>query len=210
MKVLIIGATGGTGKQLVEQALDRNYNVTAFVRKPSKLKISHDRLKILQGNVLDLDSLNKAVAGQDVVLCALGHKRWLHPTKILSEGTRNIITAMEKNNLKRFICETSLGIGNSFGKMGLYYTFFVIPFILQFYFWDKYRQEKIIQSSNLDWTIVRPGVLTNGSAKGKYKHGSKIGNWFYTVKISRADVASFMLDQIEEKTYLNSSPGLCW
>jgi len=156
-------------------------------------------LKVIKGNVLDVDSLKNAITGQDVVLCALGHKRWLYPTKILSEGIKNIIDSMVENRVKRLICETSLGLGNSIGKMGLYYTFFVIPFILPFYFWDKRKQEFIIQSSELDWTIIRPGALNNRQARGDYRRGLKIGNWFYTVRISRTDVADFMLNQIEEK-----------
>ena len=102
MNLLIIGSTGGTGKQLVKQALNRGHNVTAFARNPSKIKIKHDRLKIVKGNVLNVDSLWNAITGQDVVLCALGHKRWLYPTKILSKGTSNIIEAMEKNKVNRF------------------------------------------------------------------------------------------------------------
>ncbi len=155
--------------------------------------------------MLNLDSLNKAMVNQDTVLCALGHKRWFYPTKILSNGTKNIIEAMEKNNVKRFICETSLGLGKSFGKMGLYYTFFVIPFILPFYFWDKRKQENVIQSSSLEWTIVRPGALNNKKARGTYKEGSNIGNWIYTVRISREDVAEFMLNQIEDRKYVKFS-----
>jgi putative NADH-flavin reductase len=210
MNILIIGSTGGTGIRLVKQALERGYKVTAFARKPSKIIINHDRLTVFEGDVLNLDSLNKAMVNQDTVLCALGHKRWFYPTKILSNGTKNIIEAMEKNNVKRFICETSLGLGKSFGKMGLYYTFFVIPFILPFYFWDKRKQENVIQSSSLEWTIVRPGALNNKKARGTYKEGSNIGNWIYTVRISREDVAEFMLNQIEDSKYVNSVPGICW
>lgn len=210
MNILIIGSTGGTGIRLVKQALERGYKVTAFARKPSKIQINHDRLTVFEGDVLNLDSLNKAMVNQDTVLCALGHKRWFYPTKILSNGTKNIIEAMEKNNVKRFICETSLGLGKSFGKMGLYYTFFVIPFILPFYFWDKRKQENVIQSSSLEWTIVRPGALNNKKARGTYKEGSNIGNWIYTVRISREDVAEFMLNQIEDSKYVNSVPGICW
>lgn len=210
MNILIIGSTGGTGKQLVSQALTRGHNVTAFARKTSKIKITHDRLKVVEGDVLDVDSLSKAIPGQDAVLCALGHKRWFYPTKILSKGTKNIIAEMGKNNVKRFICETSLGLGKSVGKMGLYYTFFVIPIILPFYFWDKRKQENIIESSSLEWTIVRPGALNYKKARGTYKEGANIGNWIYTVRISREDVAEFMLNQIEDKKYLNLAPGICW
>ena len=210
MKILIIGATGGTGKELVKQALERNFDVTAFVRNPDKLKIKNDRLKVLQGNVLNPESLYSAVKEQDAVLCALGHKRWFYPNNILSQGTKNIIEAMEKNNVRRFICETALGVGNSFGKLGLYYTLFTIPFILPFYFWDKGRQEKIIRSSSLDWTIVRPGMLTNSTKKGKYKHGEKVGSFIWSVRISRADTADFMLNQLADKNYFHKAVGVCW
>lgn len=210
MNLLIIGSTGGTGVQLVSQALALGHNVTAFTRKASKIKIIHERLKVFEGDVLDFDSLNRAMSDQDAVLSALGHKQFFYPTKILSRGTKNIITAMENNNVKRFICETSLGVGNSIGRMGLYYTFFVIPFILPFYFWDKGKQETVIKSSSLDWTIVRPGVLNNRQARGSYQHGPNIGNLFYTVRISRADVAHFMLNQLVDKKYIHSTPGICW
>jgi putative NADH-flavin reductase len=210
MKILIIGATGGTGKELVKQALEIGYVVTAFTRDPSKLKIKHDRLNVVLGNVLDPESIHSAVKGMDAVLCALGHKRWFYPNNILSQGTKNILDAMQQNNIRRFICETSLGVGNSFGRLGLYYTLFTIPFILPFYYWDKGRQEKIIKKSSLDWTIVRPGMLTNGKPKGKYKHGEKVGNFIWSVRISRADTANFMLDQISDSFYLKKSVGICW
>jgi len=210
MKILIIGATGGTGKELVIQALERDFEVTAFARNPSKLKFKHERLKIILGNVLNPESVNSVVKGQDAVLCALGHKRWFYPNNILSQGTKNIIDAMQRNNVRRFICETALGVGNSFGRLGLYYTLFTIPFILPFYYWDKGRQEKIIRSSSLDWTIVRPGMLTNGKRKGKYKHGEKVGNFIWSVRISRADTADFMLSQLNDNTHLHKAVGVCW
>jgi len=210
MNILIIGSTGGTGQQLVKQALERNHTVTAFARNPSKIKITHNNLKVLKGNVLDIESLVDATKGQDAVISSLGHKRFLLPNKILSQGTKNIIKAMNKNNIKRFICVSSLGIGDSIGRMGLYYTLFVIPVILHFYFWDKGKQEKLIKKSELDWTIVRPGVLNNRKPKGNYKHGNKIGNFIWSVRISRADVTDFTLKQLNDKTYIHKTPGVCW
>jgi putative NADH-flavin reductase len=210
MRLLIVGATGGTGRQLVRQALERGHHVTAFARNPSKLDVRHERLAVVQGDVLDAPSVEAAVRGQDAVLCALGHKRWFYPTRILSEGTRNLIRAMEKESVRRFVCETSLGIGDSFGRMGLYYTLFVGVFILPFYFFDKVRQERLIRSSSLDWVIVRPGALTNGPKRGVYRDGAKVGNWLWTVRISRADVADFMLNQVTSDVYLRQSPGVSW
>lgn len=211
MNVLIIGATGGTGRELVKQAVERGHTVTALVRKPEKLQKGQTGAsaahKIMQGNVLDYESVSRAVEGQNAVLCALGHKRWLGPAKILSEGTKNIIKAMESHHVSRLICETSLGVGDSYGRLGLYYTLFVIPIILPFYFWDKGRQEKIIRESSLQWTIVRPGPLNNRKGRNKYKHGEKVGNYIWTIGISRADVADFMLNQLKDETYLRKAPG---
>jgi uncharacterized protein YbjT (DUF2867 family) len=209
-RIVIIGATGGTGRQLVTQALERGYVVTALVRDPSRLLVDHPQLTVIQGNVLDEESVEAAMRGQDAVLCALGHKRFFHPTRILSQGTRNILLAMKKHGVQRLVCETSLGIGDSAGRMGLYYTLFVIPVILPFYFWDKTRQERMIARSDVEWVIVRPGVLTNGDKRGRSRHGLRVGGFLLTVRISRADVADFMLNQLVSDAYLRTAPGVCW
>ncbi len=209
-RILIIGATGGTGRQLVEQALNRGYQVTALVRNPSKLCVEHPQLTVISGDVLDYESVAAAVLGQDAVLSALGHKRFFYPTRILSDGTRNILKAMEAGGVRRFVCETALGTGDTAWRMGLLYTLIVIPLVLPFYFYDKTRQEHLIAKSNLDWVIVRPGALTNGVKRGTCRHGFNIGGYIKTVRISRADVADFMLDQLESDTCLGTAPGLSW
>jgi nucleoside-diphosphate-sugar epimerase len=162
----------------------------------------------MPGNVLDYASIDAAMQGQDAVLSALGHKRYFGPTRILSEGTRNLLQAMEHHRVQRFVCETSLGIGDSAGRMGLYYTLFVIPVVLPFYFWDKTRQERLVAASGLDWVIVRPGVLRNGAKRGNYHHGARIGSFLRTVRVSRADVADFMLNQLTDNAYLRAAPGV--
>lgn len=207
-RILIIGATGGTGRHLVTQALERGLTVTVVVRDPSKLRINHERLAVIQGDVLDPSSLEPAMRDQEAVVSALGHKRFFYPTRILSRGTGNILRAMELQGVNRLICMSSLGIGDSAGYMGLYYTLFVIPFILPFYFWDKTRQEKIITESGLDWIIVRPGLLTNGSRRGRVHHGGSVGSFIWTVRVSRADVAAFMLDQLGSTRYLRTAVGV--
>lgn len=210
MKLLIIGGTGGTGKELIKQALEQGHSLTALVRNPEKIKTAHPNLSLIKGNVLDPDKVQEAVTGQDAVLSALGHKRFFIKTRILSEGTKNIIDAMEKQNVMRFICITSLGINDSRFKLGLYYTLFVIPVIVFFYFWDKSKQEKLIQSSSLDWTIVRPGQLFDGKKRGMYKHGTNVGNYILTKLISRADVAHFILSQLSDTSYLRKAPGVAY
>lgn len=209
LRLLVIGPTGGTGRQLVEQALAQGHEVTAFARNPARLPLQHPRLRIAQGDVLDPASLEPAMQGQNAVLSALGHRRFLGPSRILSEGTANILRAMKSAGVHRFICESSLGIGSTAGRGGVIATLFVYPIILPFYSWDKLRQEKLIEDSDLDWVIVRPAALTNGAARGQYRHGPKAGNYFLPVRISRADVAAFMLQQLTDDRYLGSAVGLC-
>jgi putative NADH-flavin reductase len=210
LRVLVIGATGGTGRELVTQALERRHYVTALVRNPVALDIRHERLQVVQGNVLDVTRVDEVMRGQDAVLSALGHKRFFAPTRVLSSGTRNILRAMETHGVRRFVCETALGIGDSAGQMGIYYTFLVIPVILPFYFWDKTRQERLIAASRADWIIVRPAALTNAARRGEYRHGGRVGSFLLTRRISRADVADFMLNQLTEESYVRSVPGVAW
>ena len=207
-RILVVGATGGTGRELVAQALERGLAVTAFVRDPTKLQIEHASLTVMRGDVLDPASIDAAMRGQEAVVCALGHRRYFQPTRILSKGTRNLLRAMETHGVARLVCETSLGIGDSAGRLGLYYTFFVIPLIVPFYFWDKTRQERAIAESAVEWVIVRPAALTNGARRGRTRHGGGIGNFLWTARVSRADVASFMLDQLVSDGYLRSAPGI--
>ena len=115
---------------------------------------------------------------------------------------------MKKNKISRFICITSLGINDSKYKLGLYYTLFTIPLILFFYFLDKSKQEKLIMKSDLDWTIVRPGQLTNGKLRTNYYHGMKAGHSLITKMISRASVAHFMLKNLESNLYLHKAVGI--
>lgn len=208
-RILVIGAAGRTGRRIVEGALARGYRVTAFARDPARLAIEHPDLSVVRGDVLDFGTVDAAVAGHDAVLCALGHKRFLGPSDILSEGTGNLLRAMERHGVRRLVCETSLGIGDSAGRMGLWYTLFVIPVILPFYFWDKTRQERRIAGSAADWVIVRPGALTDGPRTGRLRHGRGVGSLLWTVHVARADVAEFMLDQVASGAYVGRAPGVC-
>jgi putative NADH-flavin reductase len=206
--ILLVGATGGTGRQLLAQALERGFEVTALVRNPSRLGVDHPRLSVVQGDVLDLASVEAAMKGRDAVVSALGHRRFFYPSRTLSTGTANILRAMASGGTKRLVCATSLGIGDSAGRLGLLYTLLIIPAILPFYFWDKARQERIIAGSEVDWVIVRPGLLTNGPQRDRTRHGATTGSYLGSVLVPRANVAAFMLDQLESNTYLRAAPGV--
>lgn len=210
-RILVVGATGGTGREVVRQALERGFEVTALARDPAKLGIEHPRLEVVRGDVLQPATLEPAVRGADAVVCALGHQRWLGPSRILSRGTGNLLRAMSAAGVPRLVCETSLGVGDSAGRLGLYYTLFVLPVILPFYYWDKTRQERAIAASTGEWVIVRPVVLTDRPARpagGAVRTGRDVGSWLWTARVPRADVAAFLLDQTTDDRHLGTAVGV--
>ena len=208
MKLLIIGSTGGTGRELVKQGLEQGHQVTAFARTPSKLAFSHHNFRIAQGDVTDYGSVDSAIAGQDAVLCALG-TRVIRKNTIQSDGTRNIVQGMKKNGVKRLVVETSLDVGDSRGQLGFFFAHVIRATFLRNIFEDKELQERIVRESQLDWIIVRPAMLTDGPQTGKYRSGFSAADKI-TRKISRADVADFMLKQATSNEFLRQTPGLSY
>jgi putative NADH-flavin reductase len=209
VKVLIIGATGGTGRQLVEQALTAGHDVTTFVRDPEKIHARHERLHVVQGDILDFNSLDLAVAGKDAVLSSLGTKSVFKPVTVFSEGTSNLLRAMTKHGVRRLICITGIGAGDSRGHGGFFYDKIILPIFLKRIYEDKNKQEELIRKSDRDWIIVRPGFLTNGPPETKYRvltdlTGVTVG------RISRVDVATFMLAQLNSDRYLRQIPVLTY
>ena len=207
MKLLIFGSTGSIGRELVKQALEQGHTVTAFARDPSKLDIQHTNLQVVQGDAMDLASVEKAVQDQEVVLCSLGGGR---KGTIRSEGTRNIIRAMEKAGVRRLICQTTLGVGDSQGNLNFFWKYIMFGLLLRPMYADHVSQEDYVRQSRLDWTIVRPGAFTDGERTGKYRHGFPSTDKTTKLKISRADVADFMLKQLADDTYLHKTPGLSY
>jgi len=207
-KIVVFGATGETGQELVKQALEQSHAVTAFVRNPSKLKAVGENLQIIQGDVLNIEDVNKAIAGQDAVLCSLGMPPY-DKSKLRTNGTINIINSMESNQVRRLICQTSLGFGDSKEVLPWHMKYILVPFLLKNAFRDHHLQEGKIEKSNLDWTIVRPGNMTNRGKTGSYKSGFSPSEKI-TLKISRADVAHFMLSQIDDSTNLHKKVGLSY
>src|SRR5215212_9867079 len=207
MKVLIIGATGATGKILMREALAQGHQVTALARNPSALVPEDHRLRVVEGNALDTSSVEAAVAGQDAVLVALG-TRSSRPTTLFSESTHNVIGAMDKHGVRRLICITGVGVGDSKGHVGFLYDRIIRPLVVRNVYEDKERQEEEIKQSDLEWVIVRPAQLTDEPARGEYKVYLK-GSYTAT-KISRADVAAFMLAQVTDDTYVHKTPVISY
>ena len=204
MRLIIFGSTGSVGRLLVEQALQDNHVVTAFLRDPGKLTITHTNLKIIRGDVLDYQSVEKAMKNQEVVLCTLGAGS---KGTVRAEGTRNIVRAMESNGVKRLICQSTLGAGDSKGNLNFFWKHIMFGLLLKQAYMDHELQENYVIQSKLDWTIVRPAAFTDGSRTGNYRHGFGPHEKALTLKISRADVADFILNQVAQNTYLRKTPG---
>jgi len=207
MNILIVGATRGIGRQLLEQALTVGHTVTVLVRNPQKLSTQHERLRIIKGDILDVDLVATAIAGQDAACCTIGVKvPWFRVT-VFSEGTRNLLQAMKKTGVKRLICVTGIGAGDSKGHGGFLYDYLFLSTLLRTIYADKNRQESLIMASDVDWTIVRPGFLTNGPLTEKYRILTNMAG-VTAGRISRADVAHFMLKELEANQYLRQTPLL--
>lgn len=207
MNIIIFGATGSIGRELVTQALDAGHQVTAFARKPSRLKIRHRALTLSTGNVLNPRHVAAALDGHDAVLIALGAGRKGH---VRSAGTANIIDAMKTHGLRRLICETTLGAGDSRALLNFFWKRIMFGLLLRPAYADHLAQEKSVESSELDWTIVRPAAFTNGPRTQTYKHGFPNTQKNLKLKISRSDVADFMLKQLSSQVYLQKTPGLSY
>jgi len=207
MKLLIFGSTGSIGRELVKQALEQGHTVTAFARDPAKFDIKHTNLQVVQGDVMEPASVERAVQGHEAVLCSLGAGR---KGTVRSDGTRNIISAMEKVGVRRFICQSTLGAGDSRGNLNIFWKYIMFGLLLRPMYADHVRQENYVRQCRLDWTIVRPGAFTDGNRTGDYLHGFPATDKSTKLKISRADVADFMLKQLIDDTYLHKTPGLSY
>jgi putative NADH-flavin reductase len=207
VKVLIIGATGATGRVLMREALEQGHEVTALARNPSALAPEDHRPRVLQGNALDASEVEAAVAGQDAVLSALG-TRSTRPTTLFSQSTHNLISAMNKHGVRRLVCITGIGAGESKGHVGFLYDRIMLPFVVKNIYEDKNRQEEAIKQSDLEWVIVRPARLTDEAAKGEYR--VYLGGSYTAKTISRADVAAFMLAQLTDETYVHKMPVISY
>ncbi len=207
MKLIIFGATGTVGRQLVVQALAADHQVSAFSRTPAKLKRQHENLTLVAGDVLDRDRVAKAIEGHDGVLIALGAGR---KGVVRSVGTKNIIEAMGRASVQRLICQTTLGAGESYQSLNFFWKYLMFGLLLRPALADHNQQEDHIRASNLDWTIVRPAAFTDGAQTNMFRHGFSPNDKNLNFKISRADVAAFMLEQLESEAYVRKTPGLSY
>ena len=208
MKITVFGATGDTGKQIVEQALETGYDVVAFARNPSKLNISNEHLTIIQGKLSDAGLIESAIKGSDAVLSALG-PRGGSKDKPLTQGILNIISAMKNQGVRRLIITSTLSAKDSKDKPDFKTKTMVnlVKTTMHAAYEDIVNVAETVRESDLDWTIVRLAILNNKPKSGKVKAGY-VGSGDIATQISRADIADFMLKQITDMKYLHEAPAI--
>jgi putative NADH-flavin reductase len=204
MKMIIFGASGATGLELVKQALDAGYLVTGFVRSAPKLTISHPNLSVVVGDALSREDVSNAIAGHEVVVSCLGAKG-LGPTTVLSEMAANIVEGMKRNKVIKIIYLASAGIYSEIpGIFG-----FIAHRLMRNVFADHKKAADIVSDSHLKWTIVRPMLLTFNPAKGKYRTTFE-GVPKRWRKIARADVAHFLLAVLIDDHFVRKSVAIAY
>jgi putative NADH-flavin reductase len=208
MRVLIVGASNGIGLETTRQAVDAGHDVRAMARSATAIAISNPSLEKMRGNALKTEDVKAALVGMDVVIQTLGVGlgELFRPVHLFSDATRVLIAAMKRQDIKRLICVTGFGAGDSRASISCLQR---LPFQIVFgrAYDDKSLQEQLIKESELDWTIARPGVLTSGPRTGQYQILSEASQWRNGI-ISRADVAEFLVRQIGDQTYIRKAPVL--
>lgn len=205
--VAIIGASHGIGLETLRLALEQGHAVRALARSADSIAATHANLEKIAGSALSEADVDRAVAGADAVITVLGTPPTLSPVHLFSDAARGVIRSMVKNKVDRLIAVTGIGAGDLKGGGGFLYAQLFQPIFLGTIYEDKDREEAIIRESDLAWTIVRPGFLTRFPAKGRYRVLTEPEEWEGGF-ITRGDVADFLVQQIDDQTYIHKTPLL--
>lgn len=199
--LLVLGATGGTGQQLVAQALQHGHLVTALVRDPSKLSVASDRLRVVVGSLTDDGSaLRTAMHGQEVVISSLGVGKSFKSGGLIADSVPRIVRAMKDAGVRRVVFTSAFGVGETLRDVPMIPRLF-IRLLLKDIYRDKLAGESHLADSELDWTLVYPSGLADGAATGRYRAGERLPLRGFP-RIARADVAAFLLTQVDDTTYV--------
>ncbi|WP_027054678.1 NAD(P)-dependent oxidoreductase [Mesorhizobium erdmanii] len=210
MKILVLGATGATGRLIVAKAIAEGHHVVALVRSKAKAAADLTGVELVEGDARDAAALTRAIAGCDAVVSSLGTAMSpFREVTLLSTATRALVGIMERQNIRRLVCITGLGAGDSRGHGGFFFDRLVLPLLLRKVYEDKNRQEDAIRGSTLDWTIVRPTVLNDKPARGRIKALTDLSG-VHGGTIARADVADFVVQQLTADTWLRKTPLITW
>ena len=208
-KILVLGATGATGRLIVDQAVARGYDVTVLVRSAGKAS-DITGAKLIVGDARDETALREALEGRDAVVSALGTPvSPFREVTLLSTATRALVSAMKAEQVSRLVCITGMGAGDSAGHGGFIADNVIFPLLLKKVYADKDRQEAIVRDSGLDWVLVRPSILNSKPGRGSVRALTDLSG-FHGGSIAREDVAKFVLDQVRADTWLHRSPLITW
>ncbi|MET4327107.1 putative NADH-flavin reductase [Bradyrhizobium sp. i1.15.2] len=208
-KILVLGATGATGRLIVNQAAARGYDVTVLVRSAGKAS-DITGAKLIVGDARDETALREALKGREAVVSALGTPvSPFREVTLLSTATRALVSAMKAEQVSRLVCITGMGAGDSAGHGGFVADNVIFPLLLKKVYADKNRQEAIVRDSGLDWVLVRPSILNNKPGRGSVRALTDLSG-FHGGSIAREDVATFVLDQVRADTWLHRSPLITW
>ena len=207
--LLVAGASGRTGRLFTEMALAHGHEVTAFVRDRSRFDASHERLRVVQGDVLVRDTLTAAVIGQDGVMSLIA-PRPRRNGRVYVEGTRNLADAAAAAGVHRFVVVSAEGAGVSPHALPLAYRAVLrIPVVARLYPDIVQMERELTARTDLDWTVVRAALLTNGPRTGTYR--TTIGDVVSKgLRISRADLAEFLLQVVETDAYIRQRVALAY
>jgi putative NADH-flavin reductase len=207
MKILILGATGATGQLIVRDATASGHHVVALVR--AKASSNLPGAEVIEGDVRNEGTLAHALNGCDAVVSALGTGMGVREVDLLTVATRALVAAMTRAGVRRLICISALGVGDSRHHGGFVFDRIFQPLLLGPAYKDKDRQECAIRASSLDWVVIRPAMLTNGAARGRIRATTDLAS-VNGGKIARADVAQFVLEQLTTDTWLRRTPVILW
>jgi uncharacterized protein YbjT (DUF2867 family) len=207
MKVIVFGATGTIGKLAVHQMLEDGHEVTAFARSVSKIESNLAKLKLVAGDATNEEVVADAIEGHDAVVVTLG-AGMSRKSMIRSVGTLNIIKGMQVHGIERLICQSTLGAHESWGNLNFFWKRIMFGMLLRPVFLDHELQEKLVHASGLNWTIVRPGAFLDGPATGAFKENFKSTDRNLSLKIARADIASFLSRQLSDLRYAHQAVGI--
>ncbi|MFP2926481.1 NAD(P)-dependent oxidoreductase [Pyxidicoccus sp. 3LG] len=215
MRVLVIGATGGSGRAAVEELLSAGHEVTAFARRPDALAVTSERLKVVQGDAMKPEDVERAVRGQEAVIVTLGitenallvrmRGSARTPLDVRSAGTRNVISAMKQHGVRKLVVQTTYGVGETRGRLPLSWKL-IFSLLLKPQIADTEQQERAVRESGLDWVLAQPVGLTDGEGEGA-PFASPAGE-ARVMNVSRRSVGRFLVEAAESAKYIGRSVAL--
>lgn len=207
MKVIVFGATGTVGRLAVEDLLKAGHTVTAFARSPQKLNLSDANLRLVSGDAMKLSDVTDAIAGQEAVVVTLG-AGMSRKSKIRSQGTMNVIKAMQTHGVRRLIAQSTLGARDSWPTLNFWWKRVMFGALLAPVFRDHELQEQLVEASGLDWTIVRPGAFTDKTTARPVIEDVPNTSRGLDLKIARSELAVFLTRQLSDRQYIGRAVGL--